>query len=63
MRIPFDKYERVLLIDTYMKIKARPKSEWQAEIRKLSELYRKYAVLRGCAILWNFMIQIKKPFS
>ena len=50
MRIPFDKYERVLLIDTYMKIKARPKSEWQAEIRKLSDLYRKYAVLRGIEI-------------
>ncbi|SHK78025.1 hypothetical protein SAMN05216582_11740 [Selenomonas ruminantium] len=50
MRVPFDKYERVILIDTYMKIKDWPKTEWMAEIEKLSDLYRRYAVMRGMEI-------------
>ncbi|SDP76677.1 hypothetical protein SAMN05216366_1527 [Selenomonas ruminantium] len=50
MRVPFDKYERVILIDTYMKIKDWPKSEWVKEIEKLSDLYRHYGVIRGLNI-------------
>lgn len=50
MRVPFDRYERVILIDAYMRIRNQPKSMWQVEIKKLSELYRNYAMQRGLKI-------------
>ncbi|MBR3622337.1 MAG: DUF4357 domain-containing protein [Selenomonadaceae bacterium] len=50
MRLPFDLYEQVKLVDTYMKIKDKPRDVWQPYIRQLSTIYRKYAMSRGIDI-------------
>lgn len=50
MRLPFDEYEKVKLVETYMELQRHPSNEWPPYMEQLSSTLRRYAQFRGLAI-------------